>query len=455
MIFFLLFTICLLLTIFTSCDGAASSSPKICIVKDKAPHATLQPMQAKFTNVAQQAGLVDRQCFIRTTPNCLFKQYDPKLDRWDKGGFCLEETMTGGACIGDADNDGIDDIFFPRLDGHDILYRNRGDGTFADFSKQANLDQYPDTHSNGCHFIDIDNDGDNDVYVSTVGDTRFYLYVNDGTGKFTEEAIERGLGNAKYDGRLTGGFTIGISDVDLDGDLDIVTTEWLPWLEHSEADHGHHKDKVSMEGIMNKKKLIGENATNSRLYINQGPGKNIGHFVDFSKQANVEVNVEVNADVTSHLKSVCQLLTAKEANATLQLLGEPVVPSADPIEAEENVHRAYHRLVQMWVEGKTVRGKMAYTARKGDAKHYKHLRIGPNLLPQGASTLTLSISASKEKGPVQLYVGDDKIERPVAARHAYTFKTKPTTNGTPRHMSLALQGAWGSRVHYIGVRENV
>ena len=179
MIFFLLFTICLLLTIFTSCDGAASSSPKICIVKDKAPHATLQPMQAKFTNVAQQAGLVDRQCFIRTTPNCLFKQYDPKLDRWDKGGFCLEETMTGGACIGDADNDGIDDIFFPRLDGHDILYRNRGDGTFADFSKQANLDQYPDTHSNGCHFIDIDNDGDNDVYVSTVGDTRFYLYVNE------------------------------------------------------------------------------------------------------------------------------------------------------------------------------------------------------------------------------------------------------------------------------------
>ena len=62
----------------------------------------------------------------------------------------------------------------------------------------------------------INNDGDNDVYVSTVGDTRFYLYVNDGTGRFTEEAVERGLGNAKHDGRLTGGFTIGISDVDLD-----------------------------------------------------------------------------------------------------------------------------------------------------------------------------------------------------------------------------------------------
>eukprot|EP00944_MAST-04C_sp_MAST-4C-sp1_P008866 g8866.t1 len=194
-------------------------SPAVCIVKDTAPHATLQPVQARFTDVAQEAGLVERQCFIRTTPNCLFKQYDPKLQRWDKGGFCLEETMTGGACIGDADGDGIDDIFFPRMDGHDILYRNRGDGTFADFSKQANLVKFPDTRSNGCHFIDIDNDGDNDVYVSTVGDSRFYLYVNDGTGSFTEEAVQRGLDNAKYDGRLTGGFTIGISDVDLDGDL--------------------------------------------------------------------------------------------------------------------------------------------------------------------------------------------------------------------------------------------
>ena len=194
------------------------------------------------------------------------------------------------------------------MDGHDILYRNRGDGTFADFSKQANLVKFPDTRSNGCHFIDIDNDGDNDVYVSTVGDSRFYLYVNDGTGSFTEEAVQRGLDNAKYDGRLTGGFTIGISDVDLDGDLDIVTTEWLPWLEHSEVDHGHHKDQVSMDGVLNKKTIIGENATNSRLYINQGP---IGYFVDNSKQSKVEVNVAVNADVTS------QLLEAS-ANSSVQ-----------------------------------------------------------------------------------------------------------------------------------------
>ena len=161
------------------------------------------------------------------------------------------------------------------MDGHDILYRNRGDGTFADFSKQANLVKFPDTRSNGCHFIDIDNDGDNDVYVSTVGDSRFYLYVNDGTGSFTEEAVQRGLDNAKYDGRLTGGFTIGISDVDLDGDLDIVTTEWLPWLEHSEVDHGHHKDQVSMDfsaQLVSQETVISGDFGTSRMFWNERNG---------------------------------------------------------------------------------------------------------------------------------------------------------------------------------------
>ena len=81
---------------------ATASKPSVCSVPDRTPYAALQPQSAHFTNVADEAGLGNaRQCYIRTSPNCLFKQYDPKLKRWDKGGFCLEETMTGGACVGD------------------------------------------------------------------------------------------------------------------------------------------------------------------------------------------------------------------------------------------------------------------------------------------------------------------------------------------------------------------
>ena len=424
----------------------------VCKIPDRAPYAAMQPQQVHFTNVAAEAGLMERQCFIRTTPNCLFRQYDPKLKRWDKGGFCLEETMTGGACIGDADGDGLDDIFFPRMDGHDILYRNRGDGTFSDRSELSGLSQFPHTHSNGCNFVDIDNDGDNDVYVSTVGDTQFYLYVNDGTGTFTEEAIERGLGNVKQDGRLTGGFSIGVSDIDLDGDLDIVTTEWLPWLEHSETRQGHHKDEVSMDGVVNKKRLVGANMTNSRLYLNQGPGALLGHFVDYSEESRTEVNVEVNADVTSHLKSVCQLLPAEEARATLELLGEHIQHSDDPLMAEEHIHQAFYRMVRMYIEGKTLRGRMKYTMNKADPKHYKYVTVKASMLPRGATTLSISLSSEAEYGPVELYVGGDKIDRPVAARHKYTYKSTSTKGGVPAHLNLTIGGAWGFRNHHIGVR---
>ena len=59
------------------------------------------------------------------------------------------------------------------------------------------------------HFVDVNNDGDLDIYVSTVGDTRFYLYMNHETNKVSEEAVERGLSSSKEDGRQAGGFSDG------------------------------------------------------------------------------------------------------------------------------------------------------------------------------------------------------------------------------------------------------
>ena len=255
-----------------------------CIASNPLGARDEQPVKVSFTDVAHEVGLRANQSVVKTSPNCLFSSYDKNLERWDRGGFCVEETLTGGACVGDVDGDGIDDLYYPRMHGADVLYRNRGDGTFEDISKPSGISLFPKTHSNGCHFLDIDDDGDNDIYVSTVGDYRFYLFVNDGTGKFTEEALDRGLENIP-EGRsrgLTAGFSIAVGDYNLDGALDILTTEWLPWLEKENMDHADVLRSASSV------------TTNVRLF--QNDGENPGRFHDVTRDSGLDPKVRAPRD---------------------------------------------------------------------------------------------------------------------------------------------------------------
>ena len=98
---------------------------------------------------------------------------------------------TGGAAAGDFDNDGWVDLFVTRLNARPLLYRNNGgDGTFQDVAVAAGFTVA--LPANGPAWGDIDNDGDKDLYVTSSGGTRFYMYVNDGNGHFTEQAVQRG-----------------------------------------------------------------------------------------------------------------------------------------------------------------------------------------------------------------------------------------------------------------------
>lgn len=212
------------------------------------------PARASFTDVTPAAGLS-------------YTHFDPPvplgcfLDPLNV--FCEAEWLTGGAATADVDGDGWPDLYVTRLDAPDLLFHNRGDGTFEDVTAAAGLTAF-DLQSNGAGFVDIDNDGDADLYVLTLGsagdpvNSRFYLFINDGNGHFTEEAVLRGvdLGSATEHG----GFSVAFGDYDRDGWIDIYTTEWRISA-HSAAPHsrllrnlgavtpGYFEDTTSAAGV--------------------------------------------------------------------------------------------------------------------------------------------------------------------------------------------------------------
>ena len=133
-----------------------------------------------------------------------------------------------GTCIADYDNDGFQDVYVTAF-GPDALYRNNGNGTFADVTRRANVED--NRWSTGCAFADYDHDGDLDLYVATyvhfdektipgrgtTGNCRFMatdvfcgptrlpgeadlLYRNNGDGTFTDVTARAGIVDPGYYG---------------------------------------------------------------------------------------------------------------------------------------------------------------------------------------------------------------------------------------------------------------
>jgi len=129
----------------------------------------------------------------------------------------------GNATIGDFNGDGFPDFFFGNHSGlAPKLYRNNGNGTFAEIIASTGIDiGRLDRH--GSAWGDFDNDGDLDLYIAvgakggkTIGTKRDQFYRNNGDGTFTNITEQAGVMNMNGRSR-----SINWVDYDNDGLLDI------------------------------------------------------------------------------------------------------------------------------------------------------------------------------------------------------------------------------------------
>ncbi|MFB3132470.1 MAG: SCO family protein, partial [Rhodothermales bacterium] len=97
-----------------------------------------------------------------------------------------------GVAIADVDGDGLHDLYFTTQVGSNELWRNLGGGAFENITQAAGGLGLEDHISVTASFADIDNDGDSDLYVTTVRGGNV-LFENDGTGAFSDISAASGL----------------------------------------------------------------------------------------------------------------------------------------------------------------------------------------------------------------------------------------------------------------------
>ncbi len=180
----------------------------------------------------------------------------------------MPETMGAGVVFWDYDNDDDADLLF--VNGGDLtssdssqtsactLYRNDGRGNFTDVTGSAGLEHTG--YGMGATAGDYDNDGDPDLYLTHYGRNR--LFRNHGDGTFAE------VTDTAVDGQ---GFSASATwaDLDNDGFLDLYVTNYVDWSLSNHPECAQTKDGESVRAYCLPDAFRG---VPDELYRNTGDG---------------------------------------------------------------------------------------------------------------------------------------------------------------------------------------
>jgi hypothetical protein len=293
----------------------------------------------KFTDVTEESGVGDTGFGLGVTvgdydndgdPDLYLNNYGPNVlyrnnadgtftDVTAQAGVGNGDLVGAGVCFLDMDADGRLDLYVGnyvdfRYDLHvrrsfhgfpvypqprdylpvpDTVYRNCGDGTFTDFSKQSRVVLSAGT-SMGMVCADYDGDGDTDVFVlNDVGNN--FLFQNDGKGRFEEVGTASGAAYNLH-GHENASMGVDCGDYDNDGRLDFFMTSYsgeLPVL-YRNAGSGLLEDVTLRTGA----------GSGALPYVNWGNGlvdlDNDGDRDIFIAHGHLEDNVDLYDDSTAY-----------------------------------------------------------------------------------------------------------------------------------------------------------
>jgi hypothetical protein len=211
-----------------------------------------------FDHVTERAGLATPR---RWGAGCAFLDYDRdgRLDLFAANYIDMALESTPGPESGLCRYKGLPVACGPPglTGGRNVLYRNRGDGTFEDVSARTGIAAAQGTYGLGVTTLDFDDDGWVDLYVAN-DSSPSTLYRNNRDGTFADVGVRAGCAYSQ-DGRPQAGMGIAVGDYDRNGTMDLMKTNFAGDTStlYANLGDGFCEDRTFASGIGRNTRYLG------------------------------------------------------------------------------------------------------------------------------------------------------------------------------------------------------